>query len=154
MPTHIVFPEEESSSSQQPIVAVEAAQTLLSNKLDDLTEKLTFIKNNIIQIRPTEEELQPVQEEDVSDDIDSITSEALNVYENDNSHQQQQQTTRYSTEELHLPSLANFVSDQQHPFTYFTEQLQEEEQGEQEATANSTLNVQNVLNISRKWLGV
>lgn len=48
--------EEEPSSSQQPLVSVEAAQTLLSNKLDDLTEKLTFIKNNIIQIRPTTEE--------------------------------------------------------------------------------------------------
>lgn len=48
----------ESSSSHiiKPQASVEAAQTLLSNRLDDLTEKLTFIKNNIIHIQPSEDD--------------------------------------------------------------------------------------------------
>lgn len=56
-----VLPSSSPSSSQQQktksLVSVEAAQALLSDRLDDLTEKLAFIKNNITQIRP-----QPQQE--------------------------------------------------------------------------------------------
>lgn len=45
--------------STKPQASIEAAQALLSERLDDLTEKLAFIKNNIIHIQPpkaTEEE--------------------------------------------------------------------------------------------------
>ena len=80
-------------------------------------------------------------------DLDSITSQALEVYENENN------TKRYSSgDEFHIPSLHDhtpFVSDQ-HPFTYFTEQnQQEEEESPKENTVQSI-----VFDFGKKWLGV
>lgn len=44
--THIIKPQE----------SVDAAQSLLSNRLGDLTEKLAFIKNNNIHIQPSDDD--------------------------------------------------------------------------------------------------
>lgn len=41
-----------SHITTKPQASIEAAQALLSERLDDLTEKLAFIKNNIIHIQP------------------------------------------------------------------------------------------------------
>lgn len=93
-----------------------------------------------------------------SSDIDSITSEALDVYENttaayeNHTHQQR----RYSSsDELNLPSLADntpFVSDQ-HPFTYFTDEQHSNEEGE--SPEDDTVNVRNlVFGFGKKWLGI
>ncbi|GAA5794801.1 hypothetical protein EDC94DRAFT_79906 [Helicostylum pulchrum] len=165
-----------SSDMIKPQASVDAAQALLSDRLDDLTEKLSFIKKNIIHMKPTQEDddtttLHTLNDQDntlveqnsVCSDIDSITSAALDVYENttvafENQQQQQQQhhQRRYSSsDELHLPSLTDntpFVSDQ-HPFTYFNNHstLDEEEEEEQE----NTTNVRNmVFGFGKKWLGV
>lgn len=53
----------------KPQASVEAAQTILSGRLDDLTEKLSFIKNNIININST------------PDDSDTTTLHTLNHQE-------------------------------------------------------------------------
>lgn len=104
----------------------------------------------------------------MSSDIDSITSEALNVYENTattyENNVQQSSSSRYSTgDELHIPSLVDntpFVSDQ-HPFTYFNEdnnQYDNEDNTEQQAQDEETDQILNVRNIvfdfGKKWLGV
>lgn len=62
-----------SSSSHmiKPQASVDAAQALLSDRLDDLTEKLSFIKNNIIHMKPTQE-----------DDDDTTTLHTLNKQDN------------------------------------------------------------------------
>ncbi|KAI8970184.1 hypothetical protein BDF20DRAFT_889742 [Mycotypha africana] len=50
----IVNPSANNGNSKRTsFISIEAAQLLLSDKLDDLTEKLTFIKKNIMQI-PTQ----------------------------------------------------------------------------------------------------
>ncbi|KAI9485390.1 MAG: hypothetical protein EXX96DRAFT_645351 [Benjaminiella poitrasii] len=178
---------------QSRIVTVEAAQTLLSDRLDDLTEKLTYIKNNIIQIRPhstAQEGTSRINNDDDDEydkttlrtlkqssdtesntvavsDIDSIASEALDVYENtaDNhstttteNHQysliNNAPNRRYSSHGgLDIPSLVDntpFVSEQ-HPFTYFTDQ--EVRQNEETSVDEEGLTIQNVFNAGRKWLG-
>lgn len=48
--------ESSSSYTIKPQASVEAAQTLLSNHLDNLTEKLVFIKNNMIHIQPSDDD--------------------------------------------------------------------------------------------------
>lgn len=98
-----------------------------------------------------------------SDDIDSITSEALNVYENTTATESpyhQQTPQRYSSNEQQLnflPSLVDntppFVSNQ-HPFTYFTNEQQSNQDEDEEAATDTGLNVRNVLDLGRKWLGV
>lgn len=172
-------------STVKPQASIEAAQALLSERLDDLTEKLAFIKNNIIHIQPPATQEDEIDDSDrntlhtikkhseddqnsMSSDIDSITSEALNVYENTattyENNVQQSSSSRYSTgDELHIPSLVDntpFVSDQ-HPFTYFNEdnnQYDNEDNTEQQARDEETDQILNVRNIvfdfGKKWLGV
>ncbi|CEP12845.1 hypothetical protein [Parasitella parasitica] len=182
----------EPSSHQhqsKPFVSIEAAQALLSNKLDDLTEKLVSIKNNIMHLRPqspqeenrhqnkqefdrtTLHTLCPEESEESHSvsDLDSIASEALNVYEstsnetNTNTHSSMARRCS-AGDELHIPSLVDntpFASEQ-HPFSYFTDDStsspshQEISIGQQESNVNNNdgINVQSVLNIGRKWLGV
>ncbi|KAI8075562.1 hypothetical protein BDF21DRAFT_423173 [Thamnidium elegans] len=60
-----------SSHMIKPQASVDAAQALLSDRLDDLTEKLSFIKNNIIHMKPTQE-----------DDDDTTTLHTLNNQDN------------------------------------------------------------------------
>jgi hypothetical protein len=75
IPSHLMmqpslYEQEEASSSRgttKPQYATEAAQAILSERLDDLTEKLSFIKNNIINIKPEEQLEQQVEEERESD---------------------------------------------------------------------------------------
>jgi hypothetical protein len=62
--------------STRPLVAAEAAQTLLTDRLDDLTEKLAFIKNNIIQIRPAKPQDSCSQQND--NKFDGTTLQTLN----------------------------------------------------------------------------
>ncbi|KAL9545782.1 hypothetical protein MBANPS3_006983 [Mucor bainieri] len=201
VPVQHLQPSSSSSSSsaqqQNPLVSVEAAQALLSDKLDDLTEKLAFIKNNIIHIRPqssqqeadntqdTDEEYdrttlhtlhheEPRESHSISD-LDSVASEALDVYENTASHSSMHNPStthssiarRYSSgDELHIPSLVDntpFVSEQ-HPFSYFTDHNnstpshhQEDASTDDESSNvnnNDGINVQSVFNMGRKWLGV
>jgi hypothetical protein len=59
-----------SSHMTKPQASVDAAQALLSDRLDDLTEKLSFIKNNIIHTKPTQE------------DDDTTTLHTLNKQDN------------------------------------------------------------------------
>lgn len=67
-PAHDMDPSSSSSQQQSsPLVSAEAAQVLLSGKLDDLTEKLAFIKNNIIQIGPQPQQQERNQDEDEFD---------------------------------------------------------------------------------------
>ncbi|CAO0803504.1 unnamed protein product [Mucor circinelloides] len=73
----LLQPSASSSSTQQkPLVSVEAAQALLSDKLDDLTEKLAFIKNNIIHIRPQSSQ-QENDTQDVNEECDRTTLHTL-----------------------------------------------------------------------------
>ena len=59
------------SYTTKPQVSIEAAQALLSERLDDLTEKLAYIKNNIIHI--------PISTTKTSDDeCDTNTLHTLN----------------------------------------------------------------------------
>ncbi|KAG1461320.1 hypothetical protein G6F46_004982 [Rhizopus delemar] len=97
------------------------------------------------------------QEEQIKQisDIDSIAaSEALDEYEN----------TAYSSgryhaneDDFHLPSLVNnapFVSDQ-HPFTYFTEQISKHVHSEEEEEEeDNNQGLKNAFNLGRKLLGV
>lgn len=73
----LLQPSASSSSTQQkPLVSVEAAQALLSDKLDDLTEKLAFIKNNIMHIRPQSSQ-QENDAQDVNEECDRTTLHTL-----------------------------------------------------------------------------
>lgn len=105
-------------------------------------------------------------------DLDSVASEALDVYENtannnDHSNAHSSIARRYSSgDDLHIPSLADntpFVSEQ-HPFSYFTDHNnltqnyhQDDAITEDESpnvNNNDGINVQSVFNMGRKWLGV
>lgn len=105
-------------------------------------------------------------------DLDSIASEALDVYENTNNNNHSNAHSsiarRYSSgDELHIPSLVDntpFVSEQ-HPFSYFTDHSTlpshqnnnnniNTEDESSNVNNNDGINVQSVLNIGRKWLGV
>ncbi|KAI8098296.1 uncharacterized protein B0P05DRAFT_521286 [Gilbertella persicaria] len=138
-----------TAEGSKSLVIDESTQSLLNQKLD-------YIKKNMAQMNQEEDDLFerntlntlcPPEERHPTgiSDIDSVASEALEVYENTHQHQLEQDTRRYS-DELHLPSHVDntpFVSDQ-HPFSYFNEQ-----------NVNSdSLNVQTVFNLGRKWLGV
>ncbi|KAI8647825.1 hypothetical protein BD408DRAFT_407859 [Parasitella parasitica] len=182
--------QQQQQQQSKPLVSVEeAAQTLLSDKLDDLTEKLVFIKNNIMHIRPQspqeegrhrkEQEfdrttLHTLRHEESEEshsisDLDSVASEALDVYEsasnepNTNTHSSTA-TRHLSGDELHIPSLVDntpFASEQ-HPFSYFTDHStllpshpdNSNDQRESNVNNNDGINVQTVLTIGRKWLGV
>ncbi|KAI8333787.1 hypothetical protein EDC96DRAFT_579351 [Choanephora cucurbitarum] len=158
----IHFDDQESLSSR-PLIN-EAAQNSLGHQLKDASDKLNFVKNNMIDTssqnshdetdRHTLHTLHPHEESNliVTSAIDSVASEALDVYESTAS--QSQHITRRYSDELHLPSLHDntpFVSDQ-HPFSYISEQNQSNSNIQE--SSNNELNVQSVLDIGRKWLGV
>lgn len=74
------LPSSSSSHQQQqakPLVSVEAAQELLSDRLDDLTEKLAFIKNNITQIRPQSQQENNQRDLQNEDEFDRTTLHTL-----------------------------------------------------------------------------
>lgn len=60
-------PSSSSAPSTGPLVTIEAAQTLLNDRLGDLTEKLAFIKSNIIQIQPEKTKDSNNQEQEDSE---------------------------------------------------------------------------------------
>lgn len=65
-----------SSSSNDQVVVVKAAQNLLSDRLEDLTDKLVYIKNNIMDINNlTPEEMRRLEDDD---EVDKTTLRTLN----------------------------------------------------------------------------
>lgn len=72
-----LHPSSSSLTQQKPLVSVEAAQALLSDKLDDLTEKLAFIKNNIIHIRPQSSQPEANSTQDADEECDRTTLHTL-----------------------------------------------------------------------------
>lgn len=70
----------EASSSNDQVVVVKAAQNLLSDRLEDLTDKLVYIKNNIMDINNlTPEEMKRLEDDDDDDDqVDRTTLRTLN----------------------------------------------------------------------------
>ncbi|KAI8379173.1 uncharacterized protein BYT42DRAFT_613499 [Radiomyces spectabilis] len=136
-------------SSEQPEPAF-AAQVLLNEHLEDLNEKLTLIRNNIMNIgkldnssakKTVDEENthttalrdigQPSSSDRAAFDIDSITSEALSEYEATSktiySHEETESSSRrYSKlSELQIPlSDASHSTapfgSDHHPFSYYS----------------------------------
>ncbi|KAG2200341.1 hypothetical protein INT47_002255 [Mucor saturninus] len=152
-----------SAHTIKPQESLDAAKSLLNNRVGDLTEKLSFIKNSMIH--PSEDDDDTNTMHTIKNnhgttvetsDIDSITSEALDVYEHTTSAYEHQQRRYSNSDELHLPSLADntpFVSDH-HPFTYFTDDQHTEEE-EAVSPENDSVNVRNIVFVfGKKWLGV
>ncbi|KAI8974966.1 hypothetical protein BDB01DRAFT_805506 [Pilobolus umbonatus] len=134
------MPAEYSASSSQPLIH---DNPIIS---DNVTEKLNYIRTFI---QPSDTAVECTQS---ISDIDSVASEALDVYENtqynEEEEEEEQARGRYSSgDEFHIQTLASntpFVSDQ-HPFTYFDEQ---------DSQSKRKSGVLSVFSIGRKWLGV
>lgn len=78
-------PSSSTYSTQKPQASIEAAQALLSERLDDLTEKLAFIKNNIIHIQPPASSTTPTttsrkDEDEDDDECDTTTLRTIKRY--------------------------------------------------------------------------
>jgi hypothetical protein len=73
----------------KPQASIEAAQALLSERLDDLTEKLAFIKNNIIHIRPPAS--STAKNDDDDDEFDRNTLKTIKRYNPEEEQQEQEQ---------------------------------------------------------------
>ncbi|KAI7904478.1 uncharacterized protein BX663DRAFT_505161 [Cokeromyces recurvatus] len=161
IPTTIeqMIPEQTIS---KPLVV--PAQVFLNDRIDELTKKITCIKNTMIQIHPeavaVEEDASALDCQEshphavVMSDIDSVTSEALDLYET-TAHPSSSSIQRYSLDKLHIPSLVNhtpFVSEQ-HPFSYFTDDSLTLPPPDSIVNNNEALSVQNVFHVGKKWLG-
>ncbi|KAI8078702.1 uncharacterized protein BX664DRAFT_37429 [Halteromyces radiatus] len=180
------MPKEQPPPSS-PTTAALAAQAILSETLEDLTEKLVYIRNNMMDIgasstpenhdnqddTATLHTLKTITKKDsserlsISSDMDSIASEALLEYENttqtyDTSTTSNYHNRRFSsnvTSDLVMPvqsstSSSTYAKDT-HPFSYFTEQMDEEDKNNDTQEDNTSISgIQGaVLNFGKKWFG-
>ncbi|KAI9499073.1 hypothetical protein BDB00DRAFT_783662 [Zychaea mexicana] len=138
---------EASSSSATHIATVaEQAQDLLSERLDDLTDKLLYIRQNMMDINKKQEQepdnttLHTLKysndnhkgpgSDKTASDMDSIASEALNEYErpevddDDDDDDDDRRRRRSGASQYRFPfgggDSPPFGSDH-HPFSYFTD---------------------------------
>ncbi|KAI8336521.1 hypothetical protein BC941DRAFT_49677 [Chlamydoabsidia padenii] len=198
---------------EEPTVttAALAAQAILSETLEDLTEKLAFIRTNMMDIGSStakqlnssnkhHDDKQHNKDNDddndddtatlhtmktivnkrsmdrlsTSSDLDSITSEALHEYENTTTANRREQkpspttTTDYHKRrfssnigsDLHMPVSSTSYSQHSHPFAYFTEPVDDQDNTSNKRSSRISLNNDTtsglqgaVLNFGRKWFG-
>ncbi|CAO3593628.1 unnamed protein product [Absidia cylindrospora] len=180
---HHTAPPVTASSS-----AALAAQAMLSEKLEDLTEKLAFIRNNMMDIGTSKAVINDTDDQNgkdeddtatlhtlktlgkkdsverlsISSDMDSIASEALLEYENTSSsdyHHRRFSSNNYLGSDLRMPVGLDASSSpaQPHPFAYFTEQVDindDDNDTSPPSSDQSTSGLQGaVLNFGKKWFG-
>ncbi|KAI7880633.1 hypothetical protein K492DRAFT_177707 [Lichtheimia hyalospora FSU 10163] len=172
--------EASSSTSNDQVVVVKAAQNLLSDRLEDLTDKLVYIKNNIMDINHlTPEEVNRSEQEDddqadkttlrtlnkspvvssSSDkDMDSVASEALDEYESHPIHRNEDERRRSGASQFNFPFAAAGGSDSppfgsdHHPFSYFTNHHRTSYHDDDDDNTPG-LSIRGVLNFGKNWLG-
>lgn len=175
--------EASSSSSNDQGVVVKAAQNLLSDRLEDLTDKLVYIKNNIMDINNlSPEEMKRLEQDDddqvdkttlrtldktstspvvssSSDkDMDSVASEALDEYESHHIHRNEEERRRSGASQFNFPFAAGGndsppFGSDHHPFSYFTNNHRASYHDEDDDDNTPGLSIRGVLNFGKNWLG-